>query len=634
MQSLRICWRWPLRLKIVLLLFVSSVLPLAILGFIECHYERVAVLQSTSALLTARGDEVEGKLDAFHTLYQRDSERIARTPDIVQYMQSSSGARASLAPAARAILDQWQKVDANIRGLAILDATGTVVLGTEEPLVSRNVAHYRFVQEVLNGVPIISDLHVSGPETGSTPTIAYLTPMRDQQQKVAGVIVIWVQASAFWKVVTEGNEKAGEKSFSVLFDHAGVRIAHSYNQDIVFHPGGQLDRATIEAMIAERRFGERTRQMLEDPRVFSEQFQMARALAPSREVFRGFAPVNQRWNIGVPRRLVTVPWTLFYMIPEDSLKASIIHLVTRIALLTAAVMLFAVIAGALMSRGIVRSVKLVSEAADTLGASTAELAASISQITSSTAETATAVHQTTSTVEEVKQTAQVSAAQARRVSESAQQTAEISQNGRKSVQESLEAMHRIQAQMESIADRIMQLSEQSQTIGAIIATVTDLAEQSNMLAVNAAIEAVKAGEQGKGFAIVAQEVKSLAEQSKQATVQVRAILGDIQNATSTAGMATEQGSKAVEVGVQLSGKVGESIRVLSESIEEAAQAATQIAISAQQQLMGLDQVVLAMQNIGQASAQNAVSAQQTENAAKNLHELGQQLKQLAAQHRV
>ena len=94
MQSLRICWRWPLRLKIVLLLFVSSVLPLAILGFIECHYERVAVLQSTSALLTARGDEVEGKLDAFHTLYQRDSERIARTPDIVQYMQSSSGARA------------------------------------------------------------------------------------------------------------------------------------------------------------------------------------------------------------------------------------------------------------------------------------------------------------------------------------------------------------------------------------------------------------------------------------------------------------------------------------------------------------------------------------------------------------
>ncbi len=155
-----------------------------------------------------------------------------------------------------------------------------------------------------------------------------------------------------------------------------------------------------------------------------------------------------------------------------------------------------------------------------------------------------------------------------------------------------------------------------------------------MLAVNAAIEAVKAGEQGKGFAIVAQEVKSLAEQSKQATVQVRAILGDIQKATSTAGLTTEQGSKAVEVGVQLSGNVDESIRMLSESIEEAAQAATQIAVSAQQQLMGLDQVVLAMQNIGQASAQNAVSAQQTENAAKNLHELGQKLKQLAAQYRV
>src|SRR6266571_5007431 len=147
MQSLRLFWRWPLRLKIVLLLFVSSVLPLAVLGCIEFHYERAAVLQNTAALLTARGDEVEGKLDAFHTLYQRDSERIAHAPDIVQYMQSSSGARASRAPAARAVLEHWQKADAHIRGLAILDATGTVVLGTEEPLVSRNIAHYRFVQE-------------------------------------------------------------------------------------------------------------------------------------------------------------------------------------------------------------------------------------------------------------------------------------------------------------------------------------------------------------------------------------------------------------------------------------------------------------------------------------------------------
>src|SRR5206468_6485887 len=90
----------------------------------------------------------------------------------------------------------------------------------------------------------------------------------------------------------------------------------------------------------------------------------------------------------------------------------------------------------------------------------------------------------------------------------------------------------IQTQMESIADSVVKLSEQGQAIGEIIATVNDLAEQSNLLAVNASIEAAKAGEQGKGFAVVAQEVKSLAEQSKQATAQVRNLLNDIQKATS------------------------------------------------------------------------------------------------------
>src|SRR4028119_1286641 len=107
-------------------------------------------------------------------------------------------------------------------------------------------------------------------------------------------------------------------------------------------------------------------------------------------------------------------------------------------------------------------------------------------------------------------------------------------------------MQRIREQMEAIGESMMRLSEQSQAIGAIIATVDDLAQQSNLLAVNAAIEAAKAGEQGKGFAVVAQEVKSLADQSKQATTQVRTILNDIQKATGAAVMATEQGSKAVE----------------------------------------------------------------------------------------
>ena len=202
------------------------------------------------------------------------------------------------------------------------------------------------------------------------------------------------------------------------------------------------------------------------------------------------------------------------------------------------------------------------------------------------------------------------------------------------MEETVGKMNRIRQQMESIAESIVRLSEQSQAIGEIISTVNDLAEQSNLLAVNASIEAAKAGEHGKGFAVVAQEVRSLAEQSKQATTQVRTILNDIQKATGAAVLATEQGSKTVDEGVRQSAQAGESIKALASSIAEAAQAGMQIAASSQQQLVGMEQVITAMNNIKLASEQNVAGTRQTETAARGLHELGQKLKQLVDQFKV
>jgi methyl-accepting chemotaxis protein len=188
--------------------------------------------------------------------------------------------------------------------------------------------------------------------------------------------------------------------------------------------------------------------------------------------------------------------------------------------------------------------------------------------------------------------------------------------------------------MEAVANTIVRLSEQSQQIGGIIATVTDVADQSNLLAVNAAIEAAKAGEQGKGFAVVAQEIKSLAQQSKHATIQVRNILSDIQKATNAAVMATEQTSKAVENGVKQSTQAGEAIKNLAESSGKAVEAASQIVASSQQQVVGMDQIGLAMKNINQAGTENAVSMKETGKAAKDINELGLKLLQLVEQYKV
>jgi methyl-accepting chemotaxis protein len=276
----------------------------------------------------------------------------------------------------------------------------------------------------------------------------------------------------------------------------------------------------------------------------------------------------------------------------------------------------------------------VSEGVGVLSTSTNQISTSTTQLASSSAQTAVAVTETTTTVEEVRQTAQVTSDKARGVSDASQRAAETARAGGAATQALLEGTQRIRQHMDLVAESISRLSQQAQAVGQIIATVDDLAAQSNLLAVNAAIEAARAGEHGKGFAVVAQEVRSLAEQSKQATGQVRTILNDIQSATSAAVMATEQSSKAVADGAKQSTEAGQSIRALSTSITEAAQAATQIAASSQQQLVGMDQVATAMESIKQASDQNAAGAKQLQDAAISLKELGERLKQAMQAYKV
>jgi methyl-accepting chemotaxis protein len=289
---------------------------------------------------------------------------------------------------------------------------------------------------------------------------------------------------------------------------------------------------------------------------------------------------------------------------------------------------------AAMVENLQKMISQFSETVNILSSSANQISTSTTQLAAGAAQTATAVSEATTTVEEVRQTAQLTSQKAKLVSDTAQRTAEISALGAQSTDETVAGMNRIRQQVDSIAQTIVRVSEQGQAIGQIVTTVEDLAAQSNLLAVNASIEAAKAGEQGRGFSVVAQEVRSLAEQSKQATNQVKAILGDIQKATSAAVMATEQGSKAAEAGVQQAGRAGESIQTLSSSVGEAAQAATQIAASSQQQLVGVDQVASAMESIKQASTQNVASAKQLEAAAHNLNELGHKLKQTAERYKL
>lgn len=269
-----------------------------------------------------------------------------------------------------------------------------------------------------------------------------------------------------------------------------------------------------------------------------------------------------------------------------------------------------------------------------LNAAAAEILASTQQQATGTKEQAATIQQITATMGEVRQSGIQITERAKQVAAAAEASASSTVVGLSTVQEANRTMESIRQQIEDVAENIVALSEKTQAVSEIIATVNDIAERSNLLALNAAIEAAAAGEQGNRFSVVANEIKNLADQAKESTVQVRTILEDIQKRINSSVMLTEEAVKRAETGKQQADVSEQTIRRLADTTQESVQAFQQIIGATGQQQIGFEQVTQGMQDIGQAASQTAAGTVQLEKAVASLNSQSHQLREAVGRYQL
>jgi twitching motility protein PilJ len=240
--------------------------------------------------------------------------------------------------------------------------------------------------------------------------------------------------------------------------------------------------------------------------------------------------------------------------------------------------------------------------------------------------TSSAVEELTVSMKQVSNNAEASAEAARRALDAAEQ-------GNRAVRDTLEGMQRIRASVQATAKKIKSLGDRSLEISEIINVINDITEQTNLLALNAAIEAARAGEAGRGFAVVADEVRKLAEHSRSATKDIAALIKAIQAETNEAVVVMEEGTREVEVGAGLADQAGKALEAISSVVRQSAELVQEISLASKQQVRGTEGVANAMQIISGITRQTTQGARQTASTVGNMVKLSEQLNEALAQFR-
>jgi methyl-accepting chemotaxis protein len=274
----------------------------------------------------------------------------------------------------------------------------------------------------------------------------------------------------------------------------------------------------------------------------------------------------------------------------------------------------------------------IGSAVGQVRSSSAELQAAANQQASGAKEQATAMTEISTTISELLATSRQIAESAQRVAHNAEETANAARSGNGTVDMTHESISGIRRQVDQIVAHMLELGKKSQEIGAVLDIVSELAEQTNILAINATIEAAGAGDAGKRFAVVAEEIRNLADRVGGSTKEVRGLIEDVRSAVNTTVMATETGSKAVDAGSRQFGDLASAFKQIANLVSTTTEAAREIELSTKQQSTAVEQVNVAVANVTQTSMETETSAGQTLQTVSQMAALSQDLLRIIKPH--
>ncbi len=299
--------------------------------------------------------------------------------------------------------------------------------------------------------------------------------------------------------------------------------------------------------------------------------------------------------------------------------------ILTMSLLAAVMVGFALLVAVLMSRALNRQ---IGAAVGHVQSSSAELQAAASQQASGAKEQASAMTEITTTISELVATSRQIADSAQRVAQIAEQTAAAARAGDATVERGQDAIGAIRRQIDLVVSHMLDLGRKSQEIGAVLDIVSELAEQTNILAINATIEASGAGEAGKRFAVVAEEIRKLADRVAASTKGIRNQIDEVRGAVNTTVMATESGAKAVDAGARQFADVALAFKQIGVLVGTTTEASREIELSTKQQASAAEQVRVAVTDVAQATQETETSSSQTLQTASQLAGLSLDLRRL------